>query len=89
MNWNKIGQWVLLLGSLVLGVLAGWGAFVIFEAKVPAAMQTAMLAAEARVYYLSSGLVFGFVIFGWTWIGIRIASNFAVAKTKRESTPKK
>ncbi len=89
MNWNKVGYWVLLLGSLVIGVLAGWGGFFIFEAKVPAAMQTTMLATEARVYYLCSGLLFGFVIFGWTWAGIRIASNFAVAKTKRESTPQK
>ncbi len=89
MNWNKIGRWVLLFGSLVLGALAGWGGFMLFEAKVPEAMQTTMLAAEARVYYLGGGLAFGLLIFAWNWVGIRIASNFAVAKTKRESTPKR
>ena len=89
MDWNKIGRWVLLLGSLVLGLLAGWGGLVIFESKVPAGMKTSMLAAEARVYYLSSGLAFGFLIFGWTWVGIKIGASAALAKAKRGSSPQK
>jgi uncharacterized membrane protein YGL010W len=86
MEWNKIGRWILLLGSLVLGALAGWGGFVIFEVKVPAAMQTAMLSAEARLYYLVSGVAFGLLIFGWVKMCVWIAAKSVVARTKRELT---
>ncbi len=88
MNWNKVGRWVLLACSLALGVFAGLCGFWIFEAKVPAAMQTAVLATEARVYYLSSGLVLGFAIFGLALLGVWIAGRSASAKVRREFASK-
>lgn len=88
MNWNKVGRWVLLAGSLVLGIVAGLAGFWIFEAKVPAAMQTSVLAAEARFYYLSAGAVLGFAIFAWAMVGARIAARSASAKVRRELAPR-
>lgn len=88
MNWNKVGRWVLLACCLVLGTFAGLCGFWIFEAKVPAAMQTAVLAAEARVYYLGAGFVLGFAIFGLAMLGVWIAAHSATAKVRRELAPK-
>lgn len=88
MNWSKIGRWVLLACSLVLGIAAGLVGFWIFEAKVPAGMQTAVLATEARVYYLSAGLVLGFAIFALALFGVWIAGRSAAAKVRREFAPK-
>lgn len=87
MNWNKVGRWVLFAGSLVLGIVAGLAGFWIFEAKVPAAMQTTVLAAEARVYYVGAGVVLGFAIFGWAMVGARIAARSASAQVRRELAP--
>lgn len=84
MDWNKVGRWVLLAGSIVLGVLAGLVGFWIFEAKVPAAMQTTVLSAEARVYYLLAGVGLGFVIFAWAMLGVAIASRSAASRARRE-----
>ena len=83
MEWNKIGRWTSLVVSVSLGVVAGWGGLLIFEAKVPDATQTAMLAAEVRVYYLVSGAAFGLVIFGWTDVVARIASARAASSARR------
>ncbi|MCY2959377.1 MAG: hypothetical protein NTY35_04365 [Planctomycetota bacterium] len=88
MNWNKVGRWVLLACSLVLGTFAGLCGFWIFESKVPAAMQTALLATEARIYYLISGLVLGFAIFALAMLGVWIAGQSASAKVRRELSPK-
>ncbi|MBK7877005.1 MAG: hypothetical protein IPJ77_14880 [Planctomycetes bacterium] len=88
MDWNKVGRWVLLAGSVVLGVLAGLVGFWIFEAKVPAAMQTTVLSAEARVYYLGAGVGLGFVIFAWSMLGVAIAGRSAASRTRRELAKK-
>lgn len=88
MNWTKVGGWMLLAGSLVLGILAGYIGLRIFEAKVPAGMQTSMLATEARLYYLAGGLGLGFVIYGWSVVSVRIAGRSASARTRREIATK-
>lgn len=84
LDWNRVGRWTLLGGSVVLGTLGGWGAYLIFEAKVPAAMQTSILKAEARLYYLVAGAVFGLAILVWARVAIRIASWSTAARVKRE-----
>lgn len=84
MGWNKLGRWVLLAGSVVLGVLAGVVGLWIFEAKVPAAMQTTVSTAEARVYYLGAGAGLGFVIYAWALLGVAIAGRSAASRTRRE-----
>lgn len=68
LDWNKLRSWLLLIGSLAIGLCAGLCGFWIFEAKVPAAMQTTMLATEARLYYLSAGLALGAVVHGWAGV---------------------
>jgi len=87
-SWSKVGGWMLLAGSLVLGILAGFVGLWIFQAKVPAAMQTTMIKAEARLYYLAAGLGLGFVIYGWSVVGVRIAGRSASARTRRELAAK-
>jgi hypothetical protein len=82
MSWGTVGRWVLLAGSLVLGLFAGVAGFWIFESKVPAAMQTAVLATEARVYYLAAGLGLGFAIYFWTRIAASIARRAGVRSSK-------
>ena len=84
LDWNRVGRWTLLAGSVVLGTLGGWGAYLIFEAKVPAAMQTSILKAEARLYYLVAGAIFGLAILVWARIAIRIASWSTAARVKKE-----
>ena len=86
MSWGAVGRWVLLAGSLVLGLFTGVVGFWIFQSKVPAAMQTAVLATEARVYYLGAGLAFGFVIYAWTRIAAGIARRAGVRSTKTSPT---
>lgn len=82
LDWNKLRSWLLLIGSLAIGLFAGLCGFWIFEAKVPAAMQTTMLATEARLYYLTSGLALGALVHGWA----SIVSWFAKrAKPSRSS----
>ena len=79
---------MLLAGSLVLGLLAGFVGLWIFQAKVPAAVQTSMLAAEARLYYIVAGLGLGFVIYGWSVVGVWVAGRSASARTRRELAAK-
>jgi len=88
MDWNKVGRWLLLACSLGLGLVAGQCGFLIFEAKVPAAMQTSVLATEARVYYWGAGLALGFAIFGLSQFGIWVAGRSASTKLRREFPPK-
>lgn len=88
MNWSKVGRWVLLAGSLVIGIFGGLGGYWIFEIKVPTAMQSATLAAEARFYYIVAGIALGFAIFAWSMLGVWIAGQSAAARTRRELAPK-
>jgi len=85
MTWSKIGRWTLFLGSLAIGVLAGLGGYWIFEAKVPAAMQTSVLAFEAKLYYIGSGAGLGIVIFLWTMAGVAIAGRAATSRARRDA----
>ena len=86
MSWGTVGRWILLAGSLVLGLFTGVVGFWIFESKVPAAMQTAVLQTEARVYYLGAGLGLGFVIYGWTRIAASIAKRAGVRSVRSSPT---
>jgi hypothetical protein len=86
MSWGTVGRWVLLAGSLVLGLFTGVVGFWIFEAKVPAAMQTAVSTTEARMYYLAAGLGLGFVIYAWTRMAAGIARRAGVRSTRNTPT---
>jgi hypothetical protein len=84
MNWGTVGRWVLLLGSLALGIIAGWVGYWIFQGKVPAAMQTSVLATEAKVYYIGSGVGLGLAIFAWTMVAVAIAGRAAKSRARRD-----
>lgn len=86
MNWGVLGRWVMLGGSLVIGVVAGLIGMWIFELKVPAAMQTGVLKAETRLYYVVAGLIFGVLIYGWTRAAAAIADRAGASRGRRETT---
>jgi hypothetical protein len=50
MDWSKARHALLLVGSLAIGVLAGWIGFWIFQLKVPPAVVTRVTLAETLVY---------------------------------------
>jgi hypothetical protein len=85
MNWGTVGRWILLLGSLALGVVAGCVGYWIFKGKVPAAMQTSVLETEAKVYYIGSGVGLGFVIFAWTMVAASISGRASRGRTRRDT----
>jgi len=86
MNWGVVGRWVMLGGSLALGVLAGMAGLWIFEFKVPDAVQTSVFKAEARLYYFLAGVLFGFAIYGWTRAAVSIADRAGASRRRRESS---
>jgi hypothetical protein len=88
MSWGTVGRWVLLLGSLALGIVAGLVGYWIFQGKVPAAMQTAVLAAEAKLYYIGSGVGLGFAIFAWTMVAVSIAGRAGASRARRDTSAK-
>ena len=45
-----------LFAAILLGIVAGLVGYWIFQGKVPAAMQTSVLATEAKIYYIGSGV---------------------------------
>lgn len=75
---ERFSRWVMLAGSLVLGLVAGWIGLWIFEAKVPDGMRTPLLDTEAKVYYLGAGLALGVLIFGWTRVATTLARRAAI-----------
>ncbi len=87
MDWGRIGRWLLLAGSLVMGIVAGLIGSRIFDAKVPAAMRTTVLSAETKFYFIGTGVVFGLVIFAWTMFATWIARKVAESAERREAAP--
>ena len=83
MNWGTVGRLMLLAGSLLLGIAAGLVGYWIFQGKVPAAMQTSVLATEAKIYYIGSGVGLGIVIFVWTLIAVAIAGRAGESRARR------
>jgi len=88
MNWGKVGRWVIFAGSLALGVCAGLVGYWIFQGKVPEAMQTTVLATEAKVYYVGSGLGLGLLIFFWTMLAVAIAGRAIESRVRRDLATK-
>lgn len=88
MSWGTVGRWILLAGSLVLGVFAGLCGYWIFAAKVPAAMQTSVLATEAKVYYIGAGAGLGLLIFGWTMVAVAIAGRAGASRVRKANSAK-
>lgn len=84
MQWGSFGRWMMLAGSLALGVLAGIAAVWIFEFKVPDAARSRALAAEVRLYFLVGGLFLGFLIYAWTRAAAGIALRAGASRGRRE-----
>jgi hypothetical protein len=61
-----IGLVLSLVGSVIIGILAGQNFFRIFDKTVPAGSMTELVRAGTHTAYLVSGIVLGVVIFVWT-----------------------
>jgi hypothetical protein len=69
-----------LLGSLVLGVLAGQLFFGIFNKTVPPAVLTSFNKGTAHAYFIVGGIVLGLVMFVWSLL----VAGMMAATRKRE-----
>lgn len=69
-----------LLGSLVIGVLAGQLFFGIFNKTVPPAVLTSFNKGTAHAYFIVGGVALGVVMFVWSLL----VSGMMAATRKRE-----
>jgi hypothetical protein len=69
-----------LLGSLVLGVLAGQLFFGIFNKTVPPAVLTSFNKGTAHAYFIVGGIVLGLAMFVWSLL----VAGMMAATRKRE-----
>jgi len=46
-------------------------------------MQTTVLATEAKIYYIGSGVGLGLLIFGWTLVAVAIAGRAGESRARR------
>ena len=85
MSKKTIGLILNLVGSVVIGVLAGQKFFAIFDKTVPAGSMTDLVRAGTHTAYLMSGAIFGVVIFLWTALAAWLARFFPGAS--KDVTP--
>jgi len=76
MSRRTVGILLLLVGSVLLGFLSGHWFFRIFTVTVPPAVVTDFNRAAAYGYFLWRGLLLGFVIFLWAFLGVIAAPYF-------------
>ena len=81
MSKKMIGLILNLIGSIVIGVLAGQKFFAIFDKTVPAGSMTDLVRAGTHTAYLMSGAIFGVVIFAWTALAAWLARFFPGASS--------
>lgn len=76
MSKRVIGLILSLVGSLVIGILAGQKFYAIFDKTVPAGSMTELVRAGTHTAYLVSGAALGVVIFVWTTAAAWLARFF-------------
>ncbi len=86
MSKRMIGLVLSLIGSVAIGVLAAQKFFALFDKTVPAGSMTDLVRTGTHAAYISSGVVFGVVIFGWTvlaaWLSRFFGPTASVPSTK-------
>jgi predicted permease len=65
MSKRMIGLVLNLIVSIGIGVLAAQRFFVLFDKTVPAGSMTDLVRTGTHAAYITSGVFFGVVIFGW------------------------
>ena len=76
MSKRMIGLVLSLIGSVVIGVLAAQRFFSLFDKTVPAGSMTDLVRTGTHAAYITTGVVFGFVIFAWTVVAAWLARFF-------------
>lgn len=83
MSKRLIGIILALVGSLVIGFMAGQQFFRIFDKTVPQGAMTDLVRAGTHTTYIFAGLMFGVVIFAWSLVIGTLARFFpGGSKTK-------
>jgi hypothetical protein len=88
MSKRMIGLVLSLIGSVLIGVLAGQNFFRIFDQTVPAGSMTSLVRAGTHTAYLFSGAVLGLVIFAWTTLAAWLARFFPATAPTASPTSK-
>ena len=76
MSKRVIGLVLSLIVSVGIGVLAAQKFFALFDKTVPAGAMTDLVRAGTHATYLTSGVIFGLVIFAWTTAAAWLARFF-------------
>lgn len=84
MSKLRVGLILTLVGSLVLGVLAGLVFLSLFKSQVPPAAISAFTKTASPVTFVATGLGFGIVIAVWTLLVASVAPKF---RTKKPGQP--
>ena len=87
MNKRLIGIGLLAVGSLILGIMAGNYAFRLFDRWVPPAVITELVRGTAHAAYVTSGVVLGIIVFGWSLAVAFLARYFRVDETPAPKPP--
>jgi hypothetical protein len=86
MSRRLVGIILLLVGSEILGLLAGQQFFRLMDSWVPPAVITDLSRSSARALYLMGGLGLGFVVFLWSLLAAWLARLF-VGGARKAVTP--
>lgn len=87
MSKRTIGLVLLAIGSVVIGIFGGHYAYRLFDRTVPPAVITDLVRGGARAAYLTAGIVFGAVIFGWTAAAVWLSRFFTAPAVKGPQPP--
>lgn len=87
MSKRAIGLALLAIGSVVIGLVGGHYAYRLFDRTVPPAVITDLVRGTTRAAYMTSGIAFGALIFGWTVAAVWLSRFFAGAGTKGPQSP--
>lgn len=80
MSKLRVGLILTLVGSLVLGVLAGLVFLNLFKSQVPPAAISAFTKTSSPVTFVGTGLGFGIVIAAWTLLVAWLSPQFRAKK---------
>lgn len=68
-----VGHILNLLGSVAISLLAGNLYFMVFKKNLPEAVQTQFSHAAAQVTFMGVSVLFGVLIFAWTFLAVKIS----------------
>ena len=86
MSKRMIGLALNLIVSIGIGVIASQRFFALFDKTVPAGSMTDLVRTGTHAAYVTSGVIFGVVIFGWAAGASWLAKFFQPSAGSRAAT---